>query len=110
MKAEIFNLKSDDDFMVKAFDKYVEIGKPRTAVHFEICGDNDAMVEFEGHAGMQLVGIAFILRSLSNQFRLDPVEIGIKAGLMARQVESAEDATQGESGDELTIKFTDGEE
>ena len=108
MKAEIFNAKSDDDFMVKAFDKFVEKGKPRTVVHFEICGDDNMMIEFEGHAGMQLVGIAFILRSLSNQFRLDPVEIGIKAGLIARQIDSSE-APVKKMDDKLTIKFNEEE-
>lgn len=108
MKAEIFNVKSDDDFMAKAFIKYVAMGKPRAVVHFEICGDDDMMIEFDGPAGMQLVGIAFILRSLSNQFRLDPVELGIKAGLMARQIDSSE-APVKKMDDKLTIKFNEEE-
>lgn len=104
MKAEIFNAKSDDDFIELALDKYLEFGQPHTVVHFEIDKDRAAVVEFEGHGGMQLIGIALILMTLSNRSRLDPVELGIKVGLMARQIDRSE-ALGKKMDDKLTIKF-----
>lgn len=109
MRAEILDIKSDDS-LEEYYDSYVKCGRPPTKVSFAV-ENEEVTLEFVGHSGMQLIGMASMVRSFAAEYSTDPMTIAVQIGLFARRLKAAQDcATEKESGDDLTIKFNGSKE
>ena len=105
MKAEVFEVSPVKDFLKDCLEHFEAHGMPHTKVMFDMDGDGNASVEFEGHSGMQLIGIGELIRNFAESQDRDPMDIGLKAGLIARELKKARGEEKGKS--KLTIKFNE---
>lgn len=105
MKAEVFEVSPVKDFLKDCLEHFEAHGMPYTKVMFDMDGEGNASFEFEGHSGMQLIGIGELIRAFAEDQDRDPMDIGLKAGLIARELKKARSEEKGKS--KLVVKFNE---